>query len=67
VFFLMRLISNKERPFVNLLLRIIRNSWKLGVGGGRAERRVTDTVTGRKQFLFFQMLAHSKQFLFFAY
>ena len=34
-------------------MRIILNSVEQGVGGGRAERRVTDTVTGRKQFIFF--------------
>jgi hypothetical protein len=38
-------------------LRIILISVGQGVGGGRAERRVTDTVTYRKQFLVKNIIA----------
>jgi hypothetical protein len=56
-----------ERPTQNPAVRTKLERVEPVGGGCRAERRVTVTVRGREQFLFFQMLAHSKQFLFFAY
>ena len=47
------MLAGKERPTENLRYRTKPERVEQGVGGGRAERRVADTVTVRKQFLFF--------------
>jgi hypothetical protein len=52
--FLLTLLSaGKERPTQNLRDRFKPDAVGQGVGGSRAERRVTVTGTVRKQFLFF--------------
>ena len=57
--------AQRERPTQNLAVRTKLERVGQGVGGGRAERRVADTVTGRKQFFYFPALEQTI-FIFFA-
>ena len=52
-FLLTLVLAQRERPTENLRYRTKPERVEQGVGGGRAERRVADTVTGRKQFFLF--------------
>jgi len=63
-FLLTRLSAGKERPTQNLRYRTKPERIEQGVGGGRAERRVADTVTDRKQFFLF-VECKSNLFFFF--
>ena len=54
--------AQRERPTKNPTHRTKPERIGQGVGGGRAERRVADTVTGRKQFFYLQMLKSSLVF-----
>jgi hypothetical protein len=47
------MLAGKERPTENLAARTKPERFEQGGGGGRAERRVTVTGTGRKQFFLF--------------
>jgi hypothetical protein len=67
-FLLTSMSAQRERPTENPAHRTKPERIEQGVGGGRAERRVAVTVTGRKQFFlfveckrnlfFFKMLLH---------
>jgi hypothetical protein len=52
-FLLTSVSAKRERPTQNLRYRTKPERFEQGVGGGGAERRVTVTGMGWKQFLFF--------------